>query len=61
MTQQAQMSQNTNTEKVGHTYFGAYPARDGAAIESVMAEDFQMTDHSQSGEVRRVVLDFHRG
>jgi pimeloyl-ACP methyl ester carboxylesterase len=43
MTQLAQMSQNTNAEKVVLTYFGAYPARDGAAIESVMAEDFHFT------------------
>jgi pimeloyl-ACP methyl ester carboxylesterase len=34
VTQQAQISQNTNAEKVVRTYFGAYRARDRASIES---------------------------
>jgi len=39
MTQQAQMAQNTDAEKMVRTYLGAYPARDRAAIESVMGSD----------------------
>ena len=36
MTQASRTSQN-DAEKVVRTYFGAYPARDRAAIESVVA------------------------
>jgi ketosteroid isomerase-like protein len=43
MTQPAQMSENTDAEKVVRRYFGAYPARDRAAIESVVADDFHFT------------------
>ena len=43
MTQQAPMSLNTDVESVVRTYFGAYPARDRAAIESVVAKDFRFT------------------
>ena len=37
------MSLNTNAEKLVRTYFAAYPARDRAAIESVVADDFHFT------------------
>ncbi len=34
---------NTDADEVVRTYFGAYPARDRAAIESVVADDFHFT------------------
>jgi pimeloyl-ACP methyl ester carboxylesterase len=43
MTQQAQISQSTNAEKAARTPCGALPARDRAAIESMMPRDFYVT------------------
>jgi len=43
MTQPAQMPDDAHAEKVVRTYFSAYPARDRAAIESVVTEDFHFT------------------
>lgn len=57
MTQHAQMSQDINAEKVVRTYFGAYPARDRAAIESVMAEDFHFTSPLDNRIDRRTYFE----
>jgi pimeloyl-ACP methyl ester carboxylesterase len=60
MTQQAQMSQNTNAEKVVRTYFGSYLACDRAANESVMAEEFQFTSPVDNRIDRKTCFEHFR-
>jgi hypothetical protein len=61
MMQHAQMSQNTSSEKMVRTYLGGYyPARDRAAIESVMAEDFHVTSPVDNRLERKTYLEHFR-
>jgi hypothetical protein len=60
MTQQAQMSQNPNAEKVVRKYFGAYLACDPATIESAMAEDFHFTSPVNNRIGRKTCFEHFR-